>query len=550
MRANKGKEDMMGKKVLTILSILSLVIITIISTMLVACQSSPAKSKTAAPVASPQFSSPVAATQLSTPVKPLSAETPQSGGVLKMFSSTFPYTFGPVPVLPAPSALNVFPAIETLIGLSSVGLVPTKLATSWDVAPDGKSVIFHLRHGVKFQDGTDFNAEAVKYNLTQLLTVKPELKPITSIDIVDNYTVKLNLSSYSNALLYQMAWVDGLMESPTALQSHESDYFSTHMVGTGPFELVNFIKDDVVEYKKFAGYWDTGKPYLDGLQWKLVPDPNTAQNAFLAGQAMLWDQVLPRYLKDLVNKGYKVNSIPRTICMAIGDSANAASPFAKLQVRQAVDYAIDKKALVDTFGLGTWEVPTQPCSIRQLGYISTFQGRTFNPGKARQLLTEAGYPQGFQTTMYARNNSDNNVLVAIQANLKDAGIDAQIQLCESAKYGTLTNKGWQNAIFMSNLGISGSYVKMMQTDGPNANIDVSALLTPQYSALMAQVASAIDKDSQNKLNQQLVQLVFDEAVMVPWYIDSQNAVYQSSVHADLETITLQFWNPGNAWISK
>ena len=123
-----------------------------------------------------------------------------------------------------------------------MALTPTKLATSWDSAPDGKSITFHLRQGVKFQDGTDFNADAVKYNLTQLLSVKPELKPITSIDVVDNYTVRLNLSAYSNTLLYQLAWVDGLMESPTALQSHDATYMSTHLVGTGPFELINFTQ--------------------------------------------------------------------------------------------------------------------------------------------------------------------------------------------------------------------------------------------------------------------------------------------------------------------
>ena len=105
-------------------------------------------------------------------------------------------------------------------------------------------------------------------------------------------------------------------------------------------------------------------------------------------------------------------------------------------------------------------------------------------------------------------------------------------------------------IFVSALGISGSYVRVLQTDGPNPNADVSATLSPQYTALLAQAAAAQDKDTQTKLNQQLVQLVFDEAVMVPWYIDSQNAVYGNNVHADIETITLQFWNPGDAWLSK
>ena len=129
----------------------------------------------------------------------------------------------------------------------------------------------------------------------------------------------------------------------------------------------------------------------------------------------MWDQVLTKYIKDLVAKGYTLNTIPRTIEMAIGDSANPTSPFAKLQVRQAIEYAVDKKGLVDAFGAGTWEVPVEPCSSHQLGYIPNFQGRSFNPSKAKQLLSDAGYPQGFQTTIYFRNNIDPNLMVAIQA---------------------------------------------------------------------------------------------------------------------------------------
>ena len=451
--------------------------------------------------------------------------------------------------MPAPAGLFLFPAVEPLIGISKDGLVPTKLATSWDIAPDGKSLTLHLRQGVKFQDGTDFNAAAVQYDLNQELGVRPELNSVTSVDVVDNYTVRLNLSSYSNTLLWQLGWVAGLMESPTALQTHDKSWFSKNMVGTGPFEFVSFDGSTSEVFKKFNGYWDTGKPYLDGLQYTFVVDPMTAQALFLSGGAQLWDQVLPSSLKNIAGKGYQFNTVPRTVWMAIGDSAHPSSPYAQLQVRQALDYAIDKKTIVDTFGFNTWVAPIEPCAPNQIGYIPNFQGRTYDTNKAKQLLASAGYPNGFSTDLYARNNVDSNVLTAFQANLSAVGINAQIHPVDPGTYTGMQSKGW-NGILLSNLGIVGSCAKMLQTDGPNSSFDVSANLSSQYTSALAQAIAAQDKNTEIQLNQQLVQLVYNEAIMLPWLMDSVNCVYGSSVHVDLDTISLQFWNPGNAWLSK
>ena len=115
-----------------------------------------------------------------------SAGTPQSGGTLKIIVTHLPDAYGNVKsTFPVGNTGYLFPAVETLVGLSKDGPVPTKLATSWDIARDGKALTFHLRKGVKFHDGTDFNAEAVKWNLEQILKSKAELKIITSIDVLD-----------------------------------------------------------------------------------------------------------------------------------------------------------------------------------------------------------------------------------------------------------------------------------------------------------------------------------------------------------------------------
>ncbi len=539
------------------------VLLSILGLALTSCTSpSPTPTVTSAPTQTtvPQTTSPPTSTTsapqtVPATVKPASSPTipatsvPQTGGVLNIIKSTVPNTLGPITTMGAPGATFLMPALETLVGIDKDGPVPTKLATSWDVAPDGKSLTLHLRKGVKFHDGTNFDAAAVKYNFDKKIGARPEINTVTSADVIDDYTVKLNLSSYSNTLLYQLGWIAGMMESPTALKTHDQDWFSTNMVGTGPFEFVSYNRDVSLVFKKFNSYWDPGKPYLDGLKYTFIVDPMTAEAYFRSGGGNLWDQILPTSLKNMANLANPTNVVPRTIWMAIGDSSNSSSPFAKKEVRQAIEYAIDKKTVVDTFGFNTWEVPNGPISAKQFGSIPNFQGRTYDPKKAKQLLADAGYPNGFQTNLYARDNVDRNVLVAFQSYLKNIGINAEVRPVTTSAYQTLRERGW-NGILMVNMGIVGSYAKMLQTDGPTKTSAVSTVISPEYTAALNKAMAAKDKSSELKSNQELVQLVFDEAYMIPWLIDSVIAVYDNSVQVDINTINLQNWNPGDTRISK
>ena len=102
------------------------------------------------------------------------------------------------------------------------------------------------------------------------------------------------------------------MISPASVQGRDAAYISTHLVGTGPFELASFSRDTSAVFKKFKGYWDKGKPYLDGIEYIAVKDANTAHNAFLSGQTQVWDYVQPKYIQDIKAQGYNVNTVPGT----------------------------------------------------------------------------------------------------------------------------------------------------------------------------------------------------------------------------------------------
>jgi peptide/nickel transport system substrate-binding protein len=560
----------MVKRTTKVFFALSLIIVFVLSMVLVSCQNqttstpTPAKTSAAPPPATSAAPPPAASSSVAKPSSiapaPLtsfapaspSSTTPPTGGILKIICGSIPAQYGGVKTNFNPNyGIFLFPALETLVGYNKDGPAPTKLATSWDLSQDGNTLTFKLRKGVKFHDGTVFNAAAVKWNLDQLIKTRPELSIISSIDVADDSTVRLNLSSYSNTLLAQLTWSNGLMESPTFAQSHDSAYLANHICGTGPFEFVSYSKDTQAVFKKFNDYWDKGKPYLDGMEWNKVPDQNTGNMAFLAGQGQCWYGAQPRYAKDLKSKGYNVNSIPRVINMAMGDSANPNSPFAKLGVRQALEYAVDKASLTDAFGYGTWETPVEPCTAGMIGYIPNFQGRTYNTAKAKQLIADAGYAKGLQTTIsYVDGSYDPNLVQAIQANLKDVGIDAQLQPVNAAKQSTIITTGWQNSIFLQGFAIKSSAAQIYQDNGPTKNTLVSVSISPQYTSLVSQAATAGNPDTQKKLNQQLTQLVYDEAVMIPWTTDSQNVVFTKSVYVDFVTVAFLFCNPGDFWMSK
>ena len=483
-----------------------------------------------------------------TTMPPPTTEAPQSGGKLNIIASSVPI-FMPIAAIPAPAAVYLLPCVETLVGLDENGPVPTKLATGWTEAADGKSITFQLRKGVLFQDGTKFDAAAVKYNLDLEIGMRAEMASVSSVEVVDEYTVKINLKNRDSILLQQLAYVAGMIQSPTAMQNNDKAWFSNHAVGTGPFKMASFDPPNSLVFEKFDGYWDAPKPYLDELRYTFIVDPVTAELSFRNGDAQAWDQMIPANLKSIAGLGYNVNTCPKTIWAALGDSANPESPFANVQVRQALEYAVDKASVVEAFGYNTWIVPNQVAAPNQFGYIPNFQGRDFNTAKAKQLLAEAGYPDGFKTVLTVRNNLDLNVMGVYQANLKAAGIDAELNPADTATYRAMNVKGWEG-IFVNGLGIAGSVAKMLAADAPNPNWSVSALQTDTFKTALAAAIAAPDKASQLAANQDLVRTVFNDAVIIPWNIDSVSCVYTSSVHTDLDVVSLQWWNPGDTWISK
>jgi len=471
---------------------------------------------------------------------------PQYGGTLKIGLGDAGKIFGyPQTVSTAIELMVAGTSIENLFKFDETGTPIPWLATGWEVSPDLKSIILTLRKGVKFHDGTDFNAQAVKWNLTQfssgsandpLTRIRAELSAVSSIDVLDDYRVRLNLSRWDNTLLSNLAYAAGGMISPTAFQKNGQKWCENNPVGTGPFQFVNWAKDVSVTFKKFDGYWQKGKPYLDEVQWVIIADPMTQIAAFLKGDIDVLLDVAPKNVGGLQAKGkYQLSSVKTEVLGMTSDSVHSDSPFADVRVRQAVSYAIDTKAIVKALTYGLYAEVNQFSIPGLWANNPEVRGYPYNPAKAKELLTAAGFPNGFKTTIYARQPPAifADTATAIQGYLRAVGIDAQVQILNFGGWAKMVRGGWQNGLYIFDLDISNPddllNIKRALSKGGGL---LTAMIHPDdYEQAIAEALLAPDFATKQKATREVNRLMVDKHAMVTWiYGMRDTAVTQPKVH--------------------
>ncbi len=450
-------------------------------------------------------------------------------------------------------------SIELLLRGQVDGSMLPGLATAYkvDTNPSSPSITFTLRKGVKFHDGTDFNAQAVKWNLEQTKAGPAMVMSGAywkSFDIIDDYTIRVNLTAWQNRNLQGFAMGSGSIISPTAYQKNGIDWMRWHMVGTGPFIQKDFQQDVTLKTTKFDGYWDKGKPYLDGVQYLYVADEMTRLALFKSGGADALDlSGNGRLANDLKASGYQIISKLGGTNALIPDSMNADSPWSNAKVRQAAEYALDKDALNKAFGYGYTEAAYQLPSPSNSSYDPNFTGaRKYDVAKAKQLLTDAGYPNGFKTRLIASSNA-RDIVTAMQSYLQKVGIQADLEFPEPAKLNSYTQSGvgWNN-------GLIYQYI----SEYPNYNYSLNlwfGVPTSWFPSLKkpdgwkdALMASMVTENPDNTMIRKLVKTMYDDATIITVNYPAQMLATTSQVHDTgmLSRIAYYYWNPQDAWLSK
>jgi peptide/nickel transport system substrate-binding protein len=356
--------------------------------------------------------------------------TPKAGGTLKMILIAGPQNAGGLPAeVFGPDATSYQFCMDSFLRGDNMGGVSPWLADSYKVADDMKSITFLLHQGVKFHDGTDFNATAAKWNLDNQITAKSSYSTYwDSVDTIDDYTIRVNLKMWNNTVLGTFADGPGTwMVSPTSFEQNGHDWMRDNPVGTGPFKFVSFQRDVSYKVIKNTNYWKK-EPYLDGIEIQYIADPMTEKAAMQAGEADMLQLEPSQMAKDLASLGLDVNfQIITTYCF-LPDSAHPNSPYANQKVREAVEYALDRESMATAFSYGYWQAPYQIPPPSNAAYNPNFSlARKYNVDKAKQLLAETEYKDGFTTTILVNPAIVNrDIGVALQNNLAAIGITAEL----------------------------------------------------------------------------------------------------------------------------
>ena len=341
---------------------------------------------------------------------------------------------------------------DTLLRGDNKGNIIPWLAESYKLADDRNSITFNLRKGVKFHDQSDFNAAVAKWNLDNFIEAGLQSN-WASVDVIDDYTVRVNFTEWQNTLLstFVEPTFPAFMISKAAFDKNGQDWMRTHPVGTGPFIFDSFVNDVSYKIKKNPDYWVKGRPYLDGMEFTIIGDESTRILAMKAGDKDVLGTSPAKDMADLAKAGF----IPKPYRVAsvsglVPDTANADSPWANQKVREAVEYAIDKEGIAKAFGYGYGVAPYQLVPpVCTLAYNPDFTlGRKFDLDQAKQLLADAGYSNGFETTFTVLPTADRNIIVAVQENLAQIGIKVKLDFPDMGSWAVnyMTPKGtWHNA---------------------------------------------------------------------------------------------------------
>ncbi|MER2112490.1 MAG: ABC transporter substrate-binding protein [Solibacillus isronensis] len=409
------------------------------------------------------------------------------------------------------------------------------LAKEWEVSEDGLTYTFQLQEGVKFHDGTDFNAEAVIKNINRWKGGKEEdfyyfnsmfkaegediIKDVTA---EGDYTVVFTLSRPQAPFLKNLAMSPFGIGSPTAFEA-AGDKFGDNPVGTGPFKFTEWKRNDSITIEKFEDYWQEGFPKLDKVIFRSIPDNSARLNELMAGNIDLADGINPSDGKTV--EGDSTLQLIERPSMNIGylGLTNTRAPFDNKLVRQAVNYAIDKQAIVDAFFEGRAEVAANPMPPSISGYNDAISPYPYDPEKAKSLLAEAGY-DGKEIELWAmpvpRPYMPDGAKVAevIQKNLEDVGIPSKIVTFEWATYLEKAKNGEADAFMLGWTGDNGDADNFIYTllDKDNIGSNNYAYYTnEEVHGLLIQAQSETDENVRNELYKKAQEIIHDDAPWVP-----------------------------------
>ncbi len=494
----------------------------------------PAGQATAVPPTAPP---PTAVPPTAVPAK---TDAPVPGGTLILgFYRDMPTLDPPVP---NSDYLNriLNSVLDPLVWQPEPGKFYPGLAESWTSTPDAKSYTFKLRKDVKFQDGTPFNAQAVKFTFDRVTDPKTKallvflLGPYAGTEVIDDYTVKVNFKDPYPLFLHNLSATGARPVSPTAVQKWGND-FGQHIVGTGPFMLTNYTPNQIT----FARYPDynwaptflnhKGAAYLDGFVYRLIPEDATRVIALEKGEVQYID-VVPAVDYKRLGATFKMDTIDLPGLPQIMQMNVTRPLMSDVKVRQAIQFAVDHQKVVDVVYFGLLRPGYGVLSSPTLGYWKDVEALyKYNPDKAKALLEEAGWkpgPDGIRvkngqrlSLLYVTSNSAVIVKIGevVQSMLQAVGIEMKIEAMTNAASLARYQVGDYD---IGRLGEQNADPSIMSAPVHSRNItggtqgNRSKYSNPTVDAKLDAAEQELDLTKRVQMYQELQKTVMDEAFIL------------------------------------
>ncbi len=432
------------------------------------------------------------------------------------------------------------------------------LAKSWDVSGDGRIYTFHLQPGVRFSNGMPMTSADVKFTLDHARGPKSFFKAslygvIESVDTPDPLTAVVTLSRPTPSFVYGLGNVAASIVPKKLIESEGVDAYNAHPIGTGPFVLKRWVRDQQAELVRNPHYWRRGLPYLDALTIRLTPNDNTRVLNVESGTSDVADAVPFTQIRSIAAGGQARVLVAPGGDMYVIWPNNGRRPFTERAVRQALAYATPRRDIDDVAFGGV-------APLMNTVYPKTKYWNADNPGypydlaKARALLARSSVPHGFSTTIgvVGSDQPSNQVAQILQQSWAKIGVKVRI---DRGDYGTIGNRWFRGdadltvfppGIFGTDVPVDDEFASLM-FDSPETNWFYTFLANPRAQKLTQQATTTMDEAKRRALFEQLQLETIRDLPVIPLVYTPNRAAVRDDVHGFNYLMPGSFWRLEGVW---
>ncbi|MEX2502026.1 MAG: ABC transporter substrate-binding protein [Trueperaceae bacterium] len=452
----------------------------------------------------------------------------QGGGTLRVSLSSDPTSLF-MPRTADRTATNAaWPLYDSLVFIDDEGNVVPMLATDWTVSDDGTEYVFHLREGVTFHNGAPFTSADViatwETGSDDSNDYSGQYQMAETVEAIDDYTVRITTAE-PNALFFTTLANDWAIVPHEYIGELGLDAFAQDPIGTGPFQYVSRVAGDRIVYERNDDYWQEDLPYLDGVEFRVIPDPSTRMAAIQTGSIDIANRLTADQVGVLENaSGVEIVTYlnDRVYYVAFKNiGSGEGTPLEDARVRQALNYGLDRFGINEAIFSGQANAAPGFIVEGNLGYdADTMQPFPYDPERAVELLEEAGYPDGFEIVMGCPADgyiNINEVCQAISSSLAGIGVEVDVDF-------QTTNTFWSEPRY----AVTGPmYVDSWSSEVGEALPRLEGALTPgnyyntwedeRIADLILQIEQEVDREARAELYQEMHDLMREDPPFIYLY---------------------------------